>query len=228
MIDSIFIVGLFLYPKNRNVCVSKRFTLLDIFKYILEICLKWDISELEAKSIMDMELQAYYRNETPYDIDESDVIKYWQSVLGCDSNSLALPKLALIIYSLVPSSAAVERLFSRLGCAKSKSRNRMGKDTPTNLGKIKDYTATTSAANNYELSIVEPTYEAPIDIEGVSDTESESSDDEGYENYDRDTLFLKGTFEYINPLPIPKSALQPVKKQKWTVENLLADARDYN
>lgn len=52
--------------------------------------------------------------------------------------SQCLVKLALII-SIMPSSASVERLFSKLGRSETKFRNRISKDTLSMLGKIKIY-----------------------------------------------------------------------------------------
>lgn len=48
-----------------------------------------------------------------------------------------ISKFALIIFGITPTSAPVERLFSKLGGAKTKARCRMDKDTLKSLGIIK-------------------------------------------------------------------------------------------
>lgn len=69
--------------------------------------------------------------EAPYNQITKDPKKFWGPV----SNELG--GLAKRVINIIPHSASVERLFSRMAYAKNKWQNRMAKETLTNSIKIK-------------------------------------------------------------------------------------------
>ena len=89
------------------------------------------ITETDAL-LLKTELQNYHANVYPHHAAEPDPVKYWK---GQKPNMLS--HFALKILSLAPSSASVERLFSKLARTKTKYRARLNLDILESLGKIK-------------------------------------------------------------------------------------------
>lgn len=77
-------------------------------------------------------LKEYEVNTYPHHSRESNGITYWQHQAVS-----VLSRFALTILSTPPSSASVERLFSKLSRTKTKSRSRMTVERLTSIGKIK-------------------------------------------------------------------------------------------
>lgn len=131
--DDIYLLSLYLSPSYRRICTSRKFSAKEIHKKALTVAMKWNhnMSLVEAKRFKG-DIRAYESNLPPHHSREKDPISYWtafgDSVLG---------RFALSVLTLVPSSASVERLFSRLARTKTIYRNRMKPENLASHGKIK-------------------------------------------------------------------------------------------
>lgn len=114
-------------PSNRNICVSGRYSAIDVHVMALDLARKWlDIDEEESKKF-GREILKYHKNEFPHHSNEKDPVKYWSQF---NNGTSQLAAFAILLFKIIPSSASVERLFSKLARTKTKYRNSM---LPRNL-----------------------------------------------------------------------------------------------
>lgn len=90
------------------------------FKYSLDMC-----REIVSQA------KDYRMGEGYFGHTETNPVIFWDSVPGCPMKTFAIRVLEVI-----PHSATVERLFSRLAYIKDKWLNRMHKETLTGLPKL--------------------------------------------------------------------------------------------
>lgn len=133
--DTIYIVAMYLSPSFRLIACSKKFSRKDIHKLILRdmyVRMKPKIMSPKEAQEIKQALNDYHNNTWPYHAKEKNAVKFWQKLSATPISSYALE-----IMSLAPSSASIERLFSKLSRTKTNYRNRMAVETYTNMGKIK-------------------------------------------------------------------------------------------
>ena len=81
-------------------------------------------------------MKAYHRGQAPFTGGTSDGLAWWQD-LTIHSNEHPLKKLAIVLFSIVPHAAEVERLFSSLGGVQSPRRCRLTVENFEALGKCR-------------------------------------------------------------------------------------------
>lgn len=114
-------------PKYRKICVSGRYSAIDVHVMALDLARKWfDIDENESQEFK-REILQYHENQIPHHCNEQDPVKYWPQF---NNGASKLAAFALLVFKIIPSAAYIERLFSKLGRTKTKYRNRM---LPSNL-----------------------------------------------------------------------------------------------
>lgn len=62
----IYVVALFVCPKYRKICVSKKYSIENISKFVLELACKGGFTEFEANQLDENEIKAYYYNWAPH------------------------------------------------------------------------------------------------------------------------------------------------------------------
>ncbi|CAG8670320.1 18042_t:CDS:2, partial [Cetraspora pellucida] len=106
-----------------------------IIKASLELAKIWRFDKREATLLLK-ELINYKNGDAPFDthknINTSPRI-FWKKFT---EGSPLLRRFAIKIFSIIPHSAAVERLFSSLGLVKTKSRNKMSPTLMRMLGML--------------------------------------------------------------------------------------------
>lgn len=127
-----YLIAFYLSPLHRKICTS----LLGFKKMCKMIAKRIEIWNKSFNANESGELRQclddYQTNSYPHHSREENPIKYWEN-----QPSTILSRFALEILSLLPSSASLERLFSKLSRTKTKSRSRMTVDRLTSTGKIK-------------------------------------------------------------------------------------------
>lgn len=125
--EALYIVAFYLMPKYRKICVSGRYSALDVHVMALDLARKWfDIDEDESTEFSSAILK-YHKNQFLHHTNEQDPVKYWSQF---NNGSSKLAAFALLLFKIIPSAASIERLFSKLARTKTKYRNRM---LPSNL-----------------------------------------------------------------------------------------------
>lgn len=176
---------MYLSPAYRLIASSKKYKMKNIHLMIIEdmrACkmVKTKKEALKAKNA----LIDYHNNVLPYHAKEKNAVKFWKPL-----SPTPITKYAIEILSLVPSSANIERLFSKMSRSKTCYRNRM-KETNTDIGKIKldllnEKAKATTDAKEDDCEF--PYY--PIDMENDDDDEEllEESIIDGYIDFIFDT-----------------------------------------
>ncbi|KAJ6623905.1 hypothetical protein B0H10DRAFT_1943680 [Mycena sp. CBHHK59/15] len=127
-------LALFLHPLFRKLAVLQtvnRHSLDFMLETALKIAQQWRWSSAKALQLKD-DLKAYYQAKSPFagggEVTPHDGIR----------------TMAIVLASIVPHSADVERLLSDLGGIQTPRRNLLGVDTMEKTGKIR-------SRLNYEL-----------------------------------------------------------------------------
>ena len=121
--DDIYFVALYLSPKRKSMAISKKKNYKDIRNGIVKLLFNWDFSRIHVSEVLSS-LDLYENNVLPFTKAELDLVnprEFWKELVG----HVQLRALAIKLFSIVPHSAEVERLFSSLGMIKSKSRNKL-------------------------------------------------------------------------------------------------------
>lgn len=228
--SDIYIVALFLNPPYRENGTSKIYSLLDVSRMILELAHRWDFTEYEATQIYNTDIKAYSNNVRPHSSTEHDPIKYWKAITR---ECPCLSKLALIVFSLIPSSASVESLFSKLNAAKLKARNRLSKQTLSIIGRIKlDHynNSMKRKENGQQPQLAGWSFDQLTDL-----VERESIEDDPEDLYENETeaietpnvntkkaFSISDTFNYYLDLYSKNALDKPINqtKVKWTVKDI--------
>jgi len=118
-----YFVALFLNPQWQTMAISREYNAESMTKEALILAKNFGFSKnqcIQIKSDIADYLTLVQAREK-WD-DTIDLWGWWNQQLKCQQLRL----LALMLLSVRPHSAAVERLFSCLGLAKTTSRNRLG------------------------------------------------------------------------------------------------------
>lgn len=130
---SVYIIALYLSPSYRLIATSKKYTMKKIHRMIvadMRAC-KMIKTKKEGEKVTKA-LIDYHNNVLPYHAKEKNAIKFWKSL-----SPTHITKYAIEVLSLIPSSANIERLFSKMSRTKTCYRNKMKVETNTNIGQIK-------------------------------------------------------------------------------------------
>lgn len=182
----IYVVALYLCPQYRFITVSGKYNTLDLTKMVLQLAIAWQFTENEAVE-MATGLKLYNQNLEPHYGWESDPKIYWKTI----TSQPALSKFAEIVFSIYASSAKVERLFSTMACTKTKRRNKLSKDTVSDLGKLKMDLRVDKVRPDRNDECIENVDEDEDDEEDryVDEEEEEDDEDQGRESTIVEELF---------------------------------------
>jgi hypothetical protein len=131
-------LALFLHPKCRRLAVSqvaKGRSFQSMCSVALEIANRWGWSEAEVIQMID-DLKRYHQGRSPFTGGSADA-KEWWSNLAVAGNKSPLKRFAIVIFSIVPHAAEVERLFSSLGGIQGVKRSRLTVPHFEALGKLR-------------------------------------------------------------------------------------------
>ena len=132
--------AMFLHPQCRKLAISqvaKSRTYKDAVTIALKIAKKWSWSESHARELTK-NLKDYHLARKPFEGGHADAKKWWIDLYDRHQD-YPLRKMAIIIFSLTPHSADVERLFSNLGGIQGVRRSRLSVDMFETLGRLRSY-----------------------------------------------------------------------------------------
>lgn len=138
MDTSVHSLALFLHPLGRRLAISQVAngrTYEQMVKTALEIAKRWRFSK-EAAAALAVDLKLYYQGKAPFSGGQSDALEWWDS-LPVSGAIHPLKTFAIILFSIVPHAADIERLFSDLGGVQSAKRCRLAVPTFEKLGKLR-------------------------------------------------------------------------------------------
>ncbi|KAG2064663.1 hypothetical protein BDR04DRAFT_1162324 [Suillus decipiens] len=108
-------LALFLYPMCRKLAVTRAASgrpFEFMVKVALEIALQWKWSKVKADTLVT-DLKAYNLCHAPFASGQADGLPWWEN-LPANSDAHPLKAFAIVILSIVPHAAEVERLFRTL------------------------------------------------------------------------------------------------------------------
>lgn len=141
MITPLHALCLFLHPLCRNLALSAELTsgfdLEFMIRTALSILKRWHFRKDEklAKQLK-LDLQDYRMARGPFANGEPDALTWWRN-LPIDTNMHSIKTLAIMLFSIVPHSAEVERVFSMLGGVQSPKHCNLSVETFEALSKCR-------------------------------------------------------------------------------------------
>ncbi|KAJ7744901.1 ribonuclease H-like domain-containing protein, partial [Mycena metata] len=131
-------LALFLHPLCRKLAVSNGAahgpSLDSIIETALKIAKQWRWSAAKAMQLK-ADLKAYSQCKSPFSGGQRDAREWWKDIPKENHESIRL--LGVVLASVVPHAADVERLFSDLGGIQTPRRNNMTVETMEKTGKIR-------------------------------------------------------------------------------------------
>ncbi|KAG1787562.1 uncharacterized protein HD556DRAFT_1448571 [Suillus plorans] len=131
-------LALFLHPMCHKLAVTQAASgrpFEFMVKVALEIALQWKWSKAKADTLV-ADLKAYNLCHAPFAGGQADGLAWWEN-LPVNSDTHPLKGFAIIILSIVPHAAEVERLFSDLGGTQSPKCCNLSVGTFKTLGKVR-------------------------------------------------------------------------------------------
>jgi hypothetical protein len=129
--------ALFLHPLTQKLAISQAAS-GHSFQFMVQASLKiahqWRWSQEKASCLVE-DLKQYYHCKGPFMGGQADGLDWWES-LPIKPASHPLQSLAIILLSVVPHSADVERLCSALRGTQTPKRCNISVDTFETLGKL--------------------------------------------------------------------------------------------
>ncbi|KAL1739411.1 ribonuclease H-like domain-containing protein [Schizophyllum fasciatum] len=141
MVTPIHALALFLHPLCRTLALSAaetlKFTLQTMQITALEIAAKWRWSrdEVTARQLA-RDLELYNTGKGVWSGGKADALDWWRN-LPITAVEHPIKTLAILLFSVVPHSAEVERLFSSLGGVQSPKRCNLSVEKFEALGKCR-------------------------------------------------------------------------------------------
>ena len=142
MNTSLHSLALFLHPMCRTLAVTnsaKGRPLEFMIRTALEIAKKWNWTEEQARLLIE-DINMYYVVKAPFIGGRRDGLDWWES-LPVSAKQHPIKKLAIVILSIVPHSAEVERVFSALGGIQTVKQSNLAVNTLEKLGKCRNHYA---------------------------------------------------------------------------------------
>ncbi|KAL0056560.1 hypothetical protein AAF712_016834, partial [Marasmius tenuissimus] len=132
-------LALFLHPLCRKLVVSSHtsFMLGDLKSTALSLVRKWNWSRAEAIQLRD-DIDLYYQIKEPFTGGTADSLEWWKS-LPINSKVHPIKSLAIVLHSITPHAAEIERLFSSLNGIQSPCRNNLSVDNFEKLAKLRNH-----------------------------------------------------------------------------------------
>jgi hypothetical protein len=130
-------LALFLHPLCRKLAVSETahgHSLTFMIQTALKLAQQWRWTEGKARQLRE-DLQAYYHCKSPFSGGSKNAKEWWEAIPTGKYDGIR--SLAIILASIVPHSADVERLFSDLGATQTPRRNGMTIEHMEKYGKIR-------------------------------------------------------------------------------------------
>ncbi|KAJ7801203.1 ribonuclease H-like domain-containing protein [Mycena olivaceomarginata] len=130
-------LALFLHPLCRKLAVSETahgHNLEFMVERALKLAQQWRWTEHKARQLA-ADLKVYYYCKAPFSGGSKDAKGWWEDVPAGKHEGIR--SLGIILASIVPHSADVERLFSDLGQTQTPHRNGMTVDHMEKYGKIR-------------------------------------------------------------------------------------------
>lgn len=222
----IYLTAFFLTPSFRQIAVSGSFPLNKAKRYILsQIKIQFPNSKKSEAECMIRDIEKYHDGLYPFDSNEKKAEIFWSNI----PNNL-LANFAKLIFSLLPSSASLERLFSKLSRTKTPLRNAMTPDVMVKIGRLKlDIINSKSPCiqkegTTEEFQVEGLAYEQYLEVEN-EDREEEKTEEQlkNKKRVDIDLLFDSS----LNPLNLEIGNLELEKEDEemdWVVEDILDDS----
>lgn len=132
-------LALFLHPQYRHSAV--RIWRNGIEKPALEMLRDRKLFTKGNADALMIQLQAYKERHEPFDatwVDGMSLLAWWKALLAFPS-SRVLATIAIVLASIVPHSADLERLFSIMGWFHSPRRSSMLSDKLGMMSKVRTY-----------------------------------------------------------------------------------------
>lgn len=129
---------LFLHPQCRRLAISqaaKSRTFNDAADTALDLAKKWGWGEDAATKLL-ANLNCYYIAKEPFCGSKPNAREWWEGII-LGAEECPLKSMAIILFSLVPHTADVERLFSNLGGIQGVRRSRLTVRTFETLGRLR-------------------------------------------------------------------------------------------
>ncbi|KAH7905944.1 hypothetical protein BJ138DRAFT_1225824 [Hygrophoropsis aurantiaca] len=138
MDTSVHSLALFLHPMCRKLAISqvangRSFQFM--VQTALSIAQQWRWNEDEAKKLV-YDLKEYQKCAGPFNGGQANALEWWEC-LSVTAKQCPLKAMAIIIHSIVPHAAEVERYFSGLGGTQSVKRCNLSVETFESLSKLR-------------------------------------------------------------------------------------------
>ncbi|KAH7925705.1 hypothetical protein BV22DRAFT_1010684, partial [Leucogyrophana mollusca] len=131
-------LALFLHPMCRKLAISQVASGRS-YNFMLETALsvahQWRWGEAEAKQIV-YDLKEYYKFAGIFAGGQANALEWWES-LPVTADQCPLKAMAIIIHSIVPHAADVERYFSGLGGTQTVQRCSLSVENFESLSKLR-------------------------------------------------------------------------------------------
>jgi hypothetical protein len=131
-------LALFLHPMCRKLAISQAVNGRS-FKFMVEVALdiakQWRWSEQLAKMLVT-DLKEYHKCSGVFSGGQADGLDWWEN-LPVSAERCPLKAFAIIIHSIVPHAADVERYFSGLGGVQSVKRCNLSVETFESLSRLR-------------------------------------------------------------------------------------------
>ncbi|KAJ6548592.1 ribonuclease H-like domain-containing protein [Mycena capillaripes] len=134
-------LALFLHPACRKLALSgdstngRGKTLDFMVKAALKLAQQWRWTEDKAKKLV-ADVKAYNQFKAPFSGTATNAKDWWEAI---PKQHEGIRAMAIILHSIVPHSADVERLFSNLGGIQSPRRNGWLVETMEKVAKIRSH-----------------------------------------------------------------------------------------
>ncbi|KAI0073357.1 hypothetical protein K474DRAFT_1603514 [Panus rudis PR-1116 ss-1] len=131
-------LALFLHPLCRKLALSnaaKSRTFESICKTALKIANQLRMKEEDASALIE-DLKQYRQCKGPFVGAGGDAKEWWEDI---DGEKHPLQRIAILLHSVVPHAAEVERLFSNLGGIQGRRRSNLTVENFKKLGVLRNH-----------------------------------------------------------------------------------------
>lgn len=225
----VYIIAMYLSPRYKLLSISKKYSCKKVHKLIAQHMMRTNPRMTQSDGMeLKLGLQKYNDGLPPYSIKSKSAIEFWGKMPLSPLQSFAKQLLGL-----VPSSASVERLFSKLGRSKTKARNRMSPETLARLGKIKLDLLNGKQMNGEDESDEEiceiESIEEEMNVDDVQDYDLDEVDEDEIdwqsEDIENECFFIDDMFDLsVNEVLTPDC--DEAGPESWVISDLFSDEDD--